>query len=354
MRWPPAWKVRRELRRIGQQLAFPLVILIEQGYVKSSLRLFPQLQKIWNGQAPLTRDVAIFHTYQPNGLSETSFETVTHLKDKGFSVILVSNAPLSDVARRRLSSLCYRVVQRPNFGYDFGGYQFAIRTFILPAEAPKNLLLVNDSIWFPLFPDTALLDQLRSATFDVTGPVLYKHRTPKHVHIQTYMIRFSQSAIANPAFRSFWQSYRASRLRVWTIRHGEMRLSEIMRRAGLSVGGLNEAHSVLSSELEQVTTWANTSLDTSAATDKILQDPTVEPSGAPSRIQRVERGKSYLLSSDPGILLGSRGLAFLKKDRGENYRLQRLKLLTHPACASLLARMSGRMREEIASWDRQD
>ena len=129
-----------------------------------------------------------------------------------------------------------------------------------------------------------------------------------------------------------------------------MRLSDAMRRAGLSVEGLREAHVVEGPERKQAMAWKNAALKNRAGAGRNGQEPATEDATLRQQAAMERRGP-YLLSNDPAILLGARDLPFLKKDRGAYYRLQRRKLLTDTAYANYLAAMSGVMRREIASRD---
>ncbi|WP_281252879.1 rhamnan synthesis F family protein, partial [Solemya elarraichensis gill symbiont] len=222
---PQFWKVRREMTRIADQfLAVPTFIAEVLWY--EALHMFSRRQpRRYPGQQVAGKDVAIFLLYQPGGILASTVETCRHLVEQGYSIRIISNAPVSEVDRGRLAPYCQTIIERQNHGYDFGGYQFAINELLTEEVVPENLLLINDSIWFPVLTKCDLLQRLRSSAADFSGPVIYRHRKEKKTHLQSYMLHFRQSAIVHPAFRNFWSNYRKSSSKRWTIRYGEMRLT---------------------------------------------------------------------------------------------------------------------------------
>ena len=322
--------------RIRDQAAFPYARFLESSLVSLRLALQPELRRITPGLARRGDRIAIYHAYQPGGLKPSTWDTFAHLVDKGYSLAVVSHAPLTEADRARLRETAFAILERPNAGYDFGGYQDAIQTLILGHALPLRLLVMNDSVWFPLGADCDLLERLEAAGHDVCAPVYYLHRKAHLCHAQSYMVLYSERAVASQAFRRFWSVYRAASNRTWTIRFGEMRMSEILRRGGLSVGGLTTAHAIAPSEIGWFLDWQQ----------RLRRSGVIEQG---PRVDGVFRG--YILSNHPRILLGSRRLGLLKKDRGDIYGIQRDFLLRSDEVADLRAGLSPAVATEIAQHD---
>lgn len=334
----PLWKVRREVLRIWRQLVFVPMHPVEQAWFRLTRRYFPHRFRSWQGGQPPAPDVAVFLVNQPRGMQDTVAATCRHLAGKGYAVHLVANGGLRPDDLQRILPNCAHLIERPNHGYDFGGYQAAVLALPAAGVEPGRLLLLNDSVWFPALRDCRLLDDLHALGADVAGPVHYSHRSAYRSHIQTYLIAFSARARESAAFRDFWQGYAMSNNRVRTIRNGEMRLTHVLRAAGLTVAALHEAHPAidlgdLSPEAAQAIRQYDSLRDTQAAS---------QATGA--------RG-GYILSNHPRVNFRLLGLPILKKDRGGDYRRQRRAIMA-PEAADLRAMMTPEVLAAVAAWDR--
>lgn len=232
----PIWKMRRELVRFGQQL---------RGIIES--RTDPAKQRQldrdvaaglpWSdGIIPATNKVALVLVYQPSGIAASTLTTCAWLSSAGYAPLVVSNAPISPVDRHRLSEVVWRAVERPNFGYDFGGYRDGLTCLEQWGVAPDELLILNDSVWLPVLPKTDILDRLSTHPADVVGTIL---RTRGAVQfLESYLYRLNRKALTHPSFRAFWSQLRLTSNKYHVIRRGERGFSEAMRAAGLQVQGI--------------------------------------------------------------------------------------------------------------------
>jgi len=75
----------------------------------------------------------------------------------------------------------WRVIERPNFGYDFGGYRDGILLLEAWGIAPERLLILNDSIWMPLAPNSTLIDRFEAAEGAVIGGILHPDKVRRRV-----------------------------------------------------------------------------------------------------------------------------------------------------------------------------
>jgi len=153
----PVWKLKRELARIGQKLRMPFSLIRALVSKHFYDRNKPNLIRLIAGKIALHPDVAIALIYQPTGLQDSLIETCRHLVSNGFSPFIVSNAPLNNHDRARLSEQSFLIMERSNFGYDFGGYRDRILHLLDVGIFPSNLLVINHSIWFPVPDETELI-----------------------------------------------------------------------------------------------------------------------------------------------------------------------------------------------------
>lgn len=66
---------------------------------------------------------AVYLVFQPNGIPRSVISTCQSLSRAGYNVVLISNAKISLSDREEISSVANVVIERHNFGYDFGGYR---------------------------------------------------------------------------------------------------------------------------------------------------------------------------------------------------------------------------------------
>ncbi|KQB12949.1 rhamnan synthesis protein F family [Rhodobacter capsulatus] len=256
----PAWKIKRELNRIKDQiLQLPRTLaslpgrLREPARRKAYLRDFDRLTKRHAGRLPMGQKIAIFLIYQPHGISPSAIATCNWLISEGYAPFLVLNCPVSEADRDRLLDLCWSLLERPNFGYDFGGYQDAIRLLNREGARPERLIVMNDSIWAPMRTD--LLAQLETdfAAVDICGllqdeKVIHDTsggRPSTRSHVESYFYLIRRSAWDHPAFQAFWRDYQMTDYKPHTIKFGEIGFSRQMAAAGLKLDAFSRREAFL-------------------------------------------------------------------------------------------------------------
>ncbi len=149
----PAWKVRRELGRLGQQLrAIPEAVWEPFAAARMTGRWRAGFRR-WTAPGACAQGALVL-CWQPRGLAPSFLDMLDHLVTCGYAPFVVSNAPLSSADRQSLHPRIWRAVERPNFGYDFGGYRDGLFLLRRWGIRPDRLVILNDSIWFPLCPMT--------------------------------------------------------------------------------------------------------------------------------------------------------------------------------------------------------
>lgn len=237
----PWWKLARELQRIKQQLRSIPEFFSEPRKRRNHDANREQLLIKTEGAAEPSSKVALLLLYQPNGVSESTLWTCEHLLSKGYAPLVVSNASLSSDDRARLKAVSWRVVERPNFGYDFGGYRDGIWLLQKWKIDIEKLIIVNDSIWFPLNSNEVLIEQMEAEPSDVVGALqldpLRKTEgipTKKRPFFGSFFLMIKKTAWRHPAFQNFWENYRITSNKYKTIRRGERGFSHAMMDAGLN------------------------------------------------------------------------------------------------------------------------
>ena len=144
------------------------------------------------GAQPMREEMAVFLIYQPNGLLESTLFTLSYFARQDISTVVVSNAPLNSEDRGRVLALSHLLIERPNIGYDFGGYREGVLTLLESGKPIRALYVMNDSIWFPLEGNNDLIKTCRESDADIYG-LHIKITSEKRVdenYIQSYFFRF--------------------------------------------------------------------------------------------------------------------------------------------------------------------
>lgn len=229
-------KLRREVRRLRLQVRDVLSVVPERIAQRRIDSRFPGHLRQTEGGLPAGGKVALFLIWQPAGLAASTIETCRHLSACGYAPLIVSNAPLSTEDWDRLAPLTWRMVERPNLGHDFGGYRDGIRLLHHLGQRPERLLLLNDSIWFPLLAEDGLLAAMERQADGFIGAAWMERPGRSHAaHFQSYLLMFGPRALAHPAFARFWNGYLVSSRRDSVLKRGEKGLSRVMAAAGLAV-----------------------------------------------------------------------------------------------------------------------
>ena len=232
------WKVKRELLRFRQQLAWYWETLHAARLTRQHDRDRPKLVHRHDGpQAPGKR-VAALLIFQPGLMPASILESCDLLTGLGYSVLIVSNGPLQAQARADLLPHVWRLLERPNLGYDFGGYREAVMHLWDGQLDAEELLILNDSVWIvaSVFPE--FLDRLRAMKADVSGAVMRSKKGKRW--LESYFFHFTKTASAHPAFRAFWQGYRLVDSKFGVIRQGERDFGVALAAGGLRVAALGD------------------------------------------------------------------------------------------------------------------
>lgn len=188
------------------------------------------------------RRCAVYVMYPRLGLQDSHLASLAYLARKGFAPLVISNLPLTPQERERLQPLCWRLVERPNYGYDFGAYREGVLMALDELPGLEQLLLANDSAWFPI-PGTA--DWVARAVqldVDLVGAVSndgwlefladpgrgrpwVPDAGAPQLHYCSFALLFGVRVLKDPGFRKFWQDLTLTADKLETIRRGEVGLS---------------------------------------------------------------------------------------------------------------------------------
>ena len=206
-------------------------------YVLSRKRL------ITVGNQPSKNKMAIYVVYPVSGIKQSHIASLNWLVETGYSPLIVSNSALSLKDRERLRGHCWKLIERPNFGYDFGGYREGVLHLNHQIQSIDRLALFNDSCWFPVPSNANWLHTAEQMNKDFVGSVpnvlslecvseepessnfIQRFFAKKKFHYGSFALLFSNSILSDPRFLQFWTTLRLSNCRRRTFRRGEIGLS---------------------------------------------------------------------------------------------------------------------------------
>lgn len=232
----PWWKFRRELTRLIQQLRAIPEAFGEPIQQRWHDQAFEKGFACLDGNVPYRGKIALVLIFQPNGLAKSTLLTCQTLVEAGYAPFIVSNTPLTKRDRNILVPLTWRVMERPNFGYDFGGYRDGIKQLWAWHLAPSHFLILNDSIWFPCVEENSLIPALEAADADISGTILREHADGSF--LESYCYHINAATFSDPAFYSFWKQLKLTSNKYKVIRRGERGFSHAMVSAGKSLIGV--------------------------------------------------------------------------------------------------------------------
>ena len=202
------------------------------------------------GNVPAGPRVGIYTIYPVAGLQHSHLDTLKALLGAGFSPIVVSNLPLSEAARADLVAQSTTVIERPNFGYDFGAYREGLRSLRRQGREVSDLVLLNDSVWYPVGAGDWLCAATRSkCNFvgavsncgirlspgrDGAPPSWEYDPGLDNFHYCSFALRFDATILGDSGFWAFWRRFRLTDDKFATIRRGEVGLSRWILSRGYS------------------------------------------------------------------------------------------------------------------------
>ncbi|MGP4805449.1 rhamnan synthesis F family protein [Agrobacterium cavarae] len=351
----PNWKIKREARRILAQIQQIPWILFASRIRRRFDENAANLISYHAGEQPLQNNIAILLLFQPTGVSESTYITLKHLISEGFTPVVVSNAGLMADDYLAIKRLSHMVIERPNFGYDFGGYRDGIRYILQNETHPDNLLVINDSIWFPIYPDCTFLSELKCSETDLYGLVINdQYKTEDRHHIQSYMFNFKKNVVSSAAFKEYWNNLFLSNNKNAVIRQCEIKMTHYFRARGFSAGAKFSLRDIYAAfdklspqEFELIVDY------------QMKIDPKRigflkryrQGSDIVNRMYLIKNqliGK-YLLIAHPVLLIKYLKFPALKRDRQYIYQLQRDELSKHSLDSRLISIVRSEVRDRSST-----
>jgi hypothetical protein len=317
----PLWKIRREWTRLLQQSKGIVEAFTDPVKQRQLDRLVAAGLPYREGLVPESKKVALFLVYQPTGISASTRETCAWLAAAGYAPFVVSNAKISPQDADLLLRVTWRIVERPNFGYDFGGYRDGLTCLETWAIDADEVLVLNDSVWVPVLPESDLLTRLSDHSADIAGAILRKRGDVEF--LESYLYRFNRKTLTHPSFRAYWAGLRLTSNKYHVIRRGERGFSHAMQQAGLHLAEVYDNAGLAARIAQQDDSFLEVMLKHAAYIDAPLateRDQLLRVRGHDWRakvLAHVNRAlvKRLGYSTFPYAMVHLTGYPFLKKSR---------------------------------------
>lgn len=217
-----------------------------------------RFHKVHAGVVPLGPKIAIYLIFPKTGILATHLHALRYMVENGYAPLVVSNLALRPEDVATLQEHAWQLLERPNFGYDFGGYRAAVLEVQKLLPQLDRLVLLNDSAWFPLAGKMNWLAEAEAFRKDFVGAMMsgfiknrgkvedYEVRpwvpdlTRKNFHYGSYALSMGPRLLQSKAFLTWWKKLRISQGRHRTIRRGETGLSQWVIHHGFSHGATTD------------------------------------------------------------------------------------------------------------------
>jgi Rhamnan synthesis protein F len=186
--------------------------------------------------SPHATRIALYVHYSANGsISDMVRCQLGLLRQAGFATVFISMAPdIPDADWQAVRRLCALVVQRRNFGRDFGAWHDLMPEVRRRWGIPQELMLVNDSVMGPIRPLSPVLQTMRAGGEGLFGLTESRQGGP---HLQSYLL-LAHGRRASADVMRFVETMFVSHSKWLLVQLGEMRLARWMRRRGHRVAAV--------------------------------------------------------------------------------------------------------------------
>lgn len=247
----PMWKIKREIIRVFRVFFHFFIRIFKDLYFRRWYDFVRSRSKITTkGILNFSGEVAIYLIYPKFGVLASHLDMLDELMKAGIAPIVVSNLPLSQADLQEIEKRSAIVIQRPNVGYDFGGYRDGILSIANDLHTFKRLWILNDSVWYiphsvSWFDKVRLCDEdfigasstltrgNRNRYQDVKSYWPYEKTHPLF-HYGSFALSIGPRILSDPKFVKFWRKLKITDNKAQTVMRGEIGLSQWAIRNGYS------------------------------------------------------------------------------------------------------------------------
>ncbi|MCW1918751.1 rhamnan synthesis F family protein [Rhodobacter sp. KR11] len=209
--------------------------------------------RIYTGAMAIESKAALYLIFPAQGVLASHLIALDYLNACGYAPVVISNLPIAPEDLPLLQARAAIVAERPNFGYDFGGYEHGIYLLRAHMAGLERLAIFNDSSWFPMDPTVNWFDMAEALDKDLVGAYAHEavdfrgvhdlrdlawdwNTKNKFFHYCSFALLLKGPVLRSKAFRRFWTYYLATDDKHRTVLRGEIGLTRRLVDAGFSHG----------------------------------------------------------------------------------------------------------------------
>jgi hypothetical protein len=183
-----------------------------------------------------TPRVALYVHYSATGLiSDMVRFQLRQLEALGFAIVFITMAAhIPEDDWQAIRQICALVVQRRNFGLDFGAWRDLLPEVRRRWPAVQEMMLANDSVLGPIRPLAPLIAVMRAGGDGLFG---LTESLQGGAHLQSYMLLARGATVVDDLMR-FIGRLHISHSKWLLVQLGEVRLARWMQRRGHRVAAL--------------------------------------------------------------------------------------------------------------------
>lgn len=177
-------------------------------------------------------------------ISEEDLLYLKELKKVANEIVFITNSGVIEDEKLKLNGITELLYSRENVGYDFGAWKDGLKWYgYEKLDKFEQLLLVNNSVFPPLFDLNFMFDEMELKNKDFWG--VTKHEYVKYLpmlgkfcpeHIQTYFVVFNSKVFKSVYFKNFWETIEYQKNFQETVKYCEVLFTEYFKKNGFSFG----------------------------------------------------------------------------------------------------------------------
>jgi len=159
------------------------------------------------------------------------------------SIVFISNSKLTREDKIKLESICDKVIERQNYGFDFAAWRDGI-SYLGWKKLMKydSMTLMNDTTFGPIYSLKYVYEKMEEKKINfwgITDHAYSKNGMPGDnseipYHIQSYMIVYDKKMIQSEIFQKFWHNVKNYTDINLVIKNYETKLTGLFNNAGFT------------------------------------------------------------------------------------------------------------------------
>ena len=189
------------------------------------------IREVHDFQHDFSEKLCVFSSFNRNGIvPEATYFQLSTIRNEGFNIFFVSTSTLNKNDVKLLGNICSKVIIKKNTGYDWGAYLTGLKAENYKFR--KQILLINDSIFGPLFPLSETFSKMAESDCDCWG---LTDSYEKKFHLQSYFLVINQKLLQSKKFEDFWDEFKICNNRLNVIKKYELGFSQYLIKHGFKL-----------------------------------------------------------------------------------------------------------------------